>query len=40
MDESTYRELMKRARNDLAIAIEKRRGLVASLEASENEIAQ
>jgi hypothetical protein len=40
MDQSTYRELMKRARNDLAIAIEKRRGLVARLEATEKEIAQ
>jgi len=40
MDESTYRELMKRARNDLASAIEKRRRLVAGLEATEKEIAQ
>jgi hypothetical protein len=40
MDQSTYRELMKRARNDLAIAIEKRSGLAARLEATEKEIAQ
>ena len=40
MDTSTYRELMKRARNDLATAVEKRRGLLASLEATEKEIAQ
>jgi hypothetical protein len=40
MGESTYRELMKRARNDLAIAVERRRGLLASLEATEKEIAQ
>jgi hypothetical protein len=39
MDE-TYHELLKRARNDLATAIEKRRGLMALLEATENEIAQ
>lgn len=40
MDESTYRELMKRARTDLATAVEKRRRLLASLEATEKEIAQ
>jgi hypothetical protein len=40
MDESTYRELMKRARNDLAIAVQKRHGLLATLEATEKEIAQ
>jgi len=40
MDESTYRELMKRARNDLVLAVEKRRGLLERLEATEKEIAQ
>jgi len=40
MDESTYRELMKRARTDLALAVEKRRDLLAGLEATESEIAQ
>jgi len=40
MDESTYRELMKRARTDLATAVEKRRRLLATLEATEKEIAQ
>jgi hypothetical protein len=40
MEKTTYRELMKRARNDLAIAIQKRRALKASLEDTENEIAQ
>ena len=40
MNESTYRELMKRARNDLAIAVERRRRLLATLEATEKEIAQ
>jgi hypothetical protein len=40
MDESTYRELMKRARNDLALAVERRRGLLVRLEETEKEIAQ
>jgi hypothetical protein len=40
MDKSTYRELIKRARNDLALAVEKRGGLLATLEATEKEIAQ
>ena len=40
MNESTYRELMKRARNDLAIAVERRRRMLATLEATEKEIAQ
>ena len=40
MEKSTYHELMKRARNDLAIAIEKRRALATRLEETENEIAQ
>jgi len=40
MDASTYCELMKRARNDLAQAVEKRRVLLARLEATEKEIAQ
>lgn len=39
MDDSPYRELMKRAQNDLASAIEKRRRLLAQLEAIEREIA-
>lgn len=40
MEKSTYRELMKRARNDLAIAIESRRALATRLEEKESEIAQ
>jgi hypothetical protein len=40
MDESTYRELMKRARNDLVLAVETRRGLLERLEATDKEIAQ
>src|SRR5215469_16408769 len=40
MDESTYCELMKRACNDLALAAEKRRDLLARLEETEKEIAQ
>jgi hypothetical protein len=40
MDKSTYRELMKRARTDLATAVETRRRLLASLEATEKDIAQ
>ena len=40
MDESPYRELLKRARNDLGNAIGKRRALLAQLEAAEREIAQ
>lgn len=40
MDESPYRELLKRARNDLANAIGKRRKLLAQLEGAEREIAQ
>jgi hypothetical protein len=40
MDESTYRELMKRARNDLALIIEKRRALLATLEETEKQIAK
>jgi hypothetical protein len=40
MEKSTYHELMKRARNDLAIAIESRRALVTRLEETESEIAQ
>jgi len=40
MDQSTYRELLKRARNDLSLAVEQRRVLVARLEAMEKEIAQ
>ena len=40
MDESAYRELMKRARNELVSAVEKRRGLFERLEATEKEIAQ
>jgi uncharacterized coiled-coil protein SlyX len=40
MDQSTYRELLKRARNDLALAVEQRQVLVARLEAMEKEIAQ
>jgi hypothetical protein len=40
MDQSPYRELLKRARNDLANAIGKRRECLARLEATEREIAQ
>lgn len=40
MEASTYRELMRRARNDLALAMKKRRALAARLEATEKEIAQ
>jgi hypothetical protein len=40
MDESPYRELLKRARNDLANAIGKRREWLVQLEATEREIAQ
>jgi hypothetical protein len=40
MDESPYRELLKRSRNDLADAIGKRRALLAQLETTEREIAQ
>lgn len=40
MDQPTYCELMKRARTDLAQAVEKRRVLLARLEATEKEIAQ
>jgi hypothetical protein len=40
MDASPYRELLKRARNDLANAIGKRRERLAQLEAAEREIAQ
>ncbi len=40
MDESPYRELLKRSRNDLAEAIGKRRALAALLETTEKEIAQ
>ena len=40
MDESTYCELMKRACNDLGLAGEKRRDLLARLEETEKEIAQ
>jgi len=40
MDDSPYRELLKRSRNDLADAIRKRRALLEQLEATEREIAQ
>jgi hypothetical protein len=40
MDESPYRELLKRSRNDLADAIGRRRALLAQLENTEREIAQ
>ena len=40
MDESTYRELLKRSRNDLANVIGKRRALLVQLETTEREIAQ
>jgi hypothetical protein len=40
MDQSIYRELMKRARADLANAVEKRRSLLTALEETEKEIAQ
>ena len=40
MEKSTYRELMNRARTDLASAMESRRALATRLEQTENEIAQ
>ncbi len=40
MADSLYQELLKRARNDLANAIGKRRELLAQLESAEREIAQ
>jgi hypothetical protein len=40
MDKSTYRELLKRARNDLMNALAHRRDLIARLEAADREIAQ